>query len=425
MSTFEKAGVAETPAVVITSPENKAVSPRAFLANIDPHTYEFKYFAKPKRPKGIVSRGDQYEVEYILDSKGNPVIRNGRKVAVTFIDSNGKRQKRYVLDANGNKIVKRKRSGNQVCAIEIQRCAKAVTTREAAIATAEKKLMTAKDAVAIEKAKERLLLAIIKRDYTVERLDTMLAFAKQHNITTLKPHSDTSEDEKKKEKPSKGKLILASAHEKIIHLDKVKDDLLLTAKVQAQGTAKDAAFIALHTKYKWLVSSWSKPGKTPLETDDAVSKGVQGIWDAAMRFDVNRSGENGKFAVFSTVAYRWVHRNTRARTKADVKPGQFKVGSETKYLVSIDGQVNSDNEATEFTLASTESTEISDAMKMDVAAAMAALDEAQRMILEYRHFHQLPTDEIARIMRMPEQKVRILSSEANRILQDRLSAYGN
>src|SRR5581483_3813682 len=130
MSTIENAEVALTPAAGSTSSEIKTVNPKTVIANIDPHTYEFKHFTKPRKPKGIVTCGDTYE--YQKDEKGNFIWRT-----VTLENGKTKREKVPVLDADGNKIVKRKRAGNRVSAIEIQRCAKAVTTREAAIATAE------------------------------------------------------------------------------------------------------------------------------------------------------------------------------------------------------------------------------------------------------------------------------------------------
>jgi RNA polymerase sigma factor (sigma-70 family) len=318
----------------------------------------------------------------------------------------------------------------QVCNVEVQRCAKAVKSREADIATAEAALAaatkTCDDPVKCgvnpaklcrEKAKERVEIAKIRRDLTVAKFDYMLQYAKAHNLKTLEKRSP-----EKAKNPEKAKIVIAAA-ESIKHLDKVKEDYLLAAAVQANGSRSHSAFQKLCESYKWVVTRHARPGATPLETDDAITRGIEGLWDAAKRYNPLRTGKTGKGAIFTTVAYNWVRRNTRARKNADVKPGQYKVSGETKFLISIDGQVNDDDEKQEFSLAAVGSSEMSDSMKYDVAEALSSLDETQQTVLKLHHFDNMSIKQIAGVVNMPVNSVKVLVSQAHVLLQERLAGY--
>lgn len=357
------------------------------IATTDAQTRKFKWFKMPKEPKGLITRKDS--------------IRK-----VTLKDGS---------------VVHRVRKGHiQANILEIERCANAVKSREAAIAKAEDALTRASTPLEIEKAKERLEVCKIRRDHTVKRLEMLIAYAKEHNVATIEKRMQKDEDGKIiiPENASVKALKVIESRDRIKHLDKVKGDILLTAQIKAGGSRKNSAFEKLRDQYSWIVSKFTRTGATPLETDDAVSKGIQGLWDAAVRFDATRSR-----AVFSTVAYNWVRRNTRVRTKADVKPGQFMVNGETKYHISIDGQVNDDDENTEFSFASSQPTEDSDSLKSDVAEAMASLAAHHQEILRLRHFENMSYADIATTLSLPVNMVRQLTSEAHGMLQKKLLAY--
>ena len=370
MTSNELVGAELAPSAVVTS-EDKSHSALILPEKpelIIPQDKIFKWFKTPKEPRLIT-----------------------RKDAV-----------RKIRDDNGNVIKEIKRKGHtQVCNIEIKRCTKAVETRERAIALAERKLAEAKSPLAIEKAKERLEIAIIHRDNTLKRLDMFLKYAEEHNLKRNHPQAKSKADE-------------------IKHIIKVRDEIALTAAVKAGGSHSHSAFETLRDNYKWLVNKFARPGKTTLELEDAFARGVEGLWDAAMRFDATRSS-----ASYSTVAFNWVYRNTRARTRADVKPGQIMIDGELKYSVSIDGQYNNDdNEQSEFALASTESSTMSDSLKFDVAEALATLDAQHQEILHMRHFSNMSYDQIAKRVSMPVNLIKQLTTEAHRMLQDKLKAYG-
>lgn len=363
---------------------------------------KFTYFKTPREPR-VTVRGDTYEFEYEKDENGNHKLdAKGRRIFKR--DAHGK--KIHVLDEDGNKKVKRKRAGYvQANNLEIKRCVRAVETREKAIALAEKKLSEAKTPLAIEKAKERLEVATMRRDYTLKRLDLLLNHANEHNVVTLAKRSDT---------------VYTDAAKNIKHLIDVREDIVLTAAIKAGGSASHTAFDKLRNEYKWLVNKFARPGKTPLEPEDAFSGGVRGLWDAAMRYDATRSS-----ATYSTVAYNWVRRNTRARTRADAKPGQIMIDGKLKHSISIDAQrSDNDEEPSEFSLVSSESSTLTDSMKLDVAEALASLDGMHQEILKMRHFSNLSYDEIARTVSMPVNLVKQLTTEAHRKLQEKLKAYG-
>jgi RNA polymerase sigma factor (sigma-70 family) len=308
---------------------------------------------------------------------------------------------RKIRDASGNVIKEIKRKGHtQVCNIEIKRCTKAIETREKAIALAEKKLAIATTPLTIEKAKERLEVAILRRDNTLKRLDMFLDYAGEHNLKRNHPQARSKAAE-------------------IKHIIKVRDDIALTAAVKAGGSRSNDAFIKIQNEYKWLVTRFARPGKTTLELDDAFARGVQGLWDAAMRFDATRSG-----ASYSTVAFNWVYRNTRARTRADLKPGQLMINKELKYSISIDGQQNEDcSEQPEFSFASTESSTTGDSLKLDVTEALLLLESAHQEILHMRHFSGMSYEQIAKRVKMPIGLVKQLTGEAHELLQEKLRSY--
>lgn len=334
---------------------------------VAPEAKVFKWFKVPKEPK-LVTRKDSV---------------------------------RKIRDANGNVIREVKRKGHtQVCNIEIKRCTKALETREKDIAFAETKLAQATTPLAIEKAKERLEVSKLRRDNTLKRLDMFLKFAEEHNLKRNHPQAQGKADE-------------------IKHIIKVRDDIALTAAIKAKGSRSHDAFEKIRNDYKWLVSKFARPGKTPLEIEDAVARGVEGLWDTAMRYDATSS-----MASFSTVAYNWVYRNTRARTRADAKPGQVMIDGELKYSVSIDGYSgNDDEEQTEFSLVSTDSSTAGDSLKFDVEEALSSLDAHHQEILKMRNFDNLSYDEISNRVNMPVSLVKSLTSEAHKLLQQKLKSY--
>lgn len=357
------------------------------IAAVDAQTKKFKWFKAPKAPKGLITRKDSVRKLKQKDGSIKIVVRKGH---------------------------------TQANILEIERCANALKSREAAITKAEAAISKALTPSTKEKAKERVEVCKLRRDYTLKRLEILLAYAKEHNVATI---------EKRMDKDDKGKLIIPAdasesvkkvieSRDRINHLDKVKSDIILTAQIQAGGSRRDRAFEEIRDQYKWIVTKFTRPGATPLETDDAVSKGIQGLWDAAMRFDATRSR-----AAFSTVAYNWVRRNTRIRTKADVGPGKVLVSGQTKYLISIDGQVNDDDENAEFNLASTASTDDVTSMKKDVAEAMMSLDMHHQEILRLRHTEDMSYDEISETLSLPINMVRQLTGEAHKLLQKKLMAY--
>lgn len=360
------------------------------VATIDPFTKQYKWFKPPKEPKLTERKPGKRKIK-LKDGTIKEIERKGHK---------------------------------QVFNLEIKRCVKAIETREARIAAAEKALADAKTPLTKEKAQERLEVSILRRDYTIKRLDMLLDFAKDHNLKTI--------DKRRPEKAKNiqmSKIVLDAASD-IRHIVKVKNDIILTAAIKAQGSRSHVAFEKIVKDYTWVVTKFSRPGKTPLESDDAVSRGIQGLWDAAMRFDATYSKDSPtntgerRHAIFTTVAHNWVMRNTRARTRADAKPGQIKIDGKLRNIVSIDDHSGGDDdEGMEFAGASVESSVDADSVKFDVAEALSSLDKHHQEILKLRHFNNMSYEDIARTVRMPVNLVKQLTSEAHKLLQSKLGGY--
>lgn len=195
----------------------------------------------------------------------------------------------------------RARGHGQAPPNEIKRTLKALHTREMQITRAEERLRQAPagsgKAVA---AKKRVQDAVAARDYTRRRIEAMLSYATTHTFSNKAPQAQA------------GKPFIE-------HVVKTKDDIFLCAEVAAKHTGSNAAFEKLVAKYQWLIDKFTRPGTTNLEPDDACSGGLRGIWDAALRFDPLRQGSTGTYAAFATVAYSWVLRNTRSRTRSDAR----------------------------------------------------------------------------------------------------------
>jgi len=191
----------------------------------------------------------------------------------------------------------RSRGHGQAPPSQIKRVLHALRTQEAGITAAEKKL--AKDSSTWNKAGVKL--AIQKRDYTRARLDAMLAYAQEHTTT-------------------RNSSLAKASLPFLAHIAKCKEDIYLVTEAAAGHSGSNAAFEKLAKKYEWLLMTWTKQGRTELEPDDAFNRALTGLLDAALRYDPTRCGTDGRYAAFATVAYRWIHRNTRARTKAD-RPG--------------------------------------------------------------------------------------------------------
>jgi DNA-directed RNA polymerase specialized sigma24 family protein len=121
--------------------------------------------------------------------------------------------------------------------------------------------------------------------------------------------------------------VSVSNAKKIKHFRNVLEDTILVSKVRAKSSDSNSAYLSLELKYKQLMFKFGNESQTSLEREDAEQGVRQGIIDACQRYDPTHS----KMASFSTVAYSWAFRNSRARKNSQKRPGV--------YAPSCDGMI--------------------------------------------------------------------------------------
>lgn len=209
-------------------------------------------------------------------------------------------------------VTKTARGYLQVNAGDIRRAFRALRTRESRIGAAERRLAEAAKPTAKEKLKAALEKRIRERDYTRAKIENMLEFVKTHNLTNTAAQA-------------------VEHHAHLRHLIAVKDEAFLAAQVAGRNSKSDEALNKLVQICNHVIDIHMR--SSPLAQDDAFSRAIQGVWDAAMRFAPERST-----ARFPTVAYNWIRRNTRARTLADLPE---------KNVLSLDDLLDKEKVSTE------------------------------------------------------------------------------
>ena len=289
----------------------------------------------------------------------------------------------------------KRESYNQVCTNELKRCVDALTTREKRITNAEKALKQANTPLKLAKAQEQLEVAKLWRDFTLKRLNLMLEFAKQNNIKSITGKQIYNPE-------AESNKILFKAVKSIKHLEKAKEDILLISKIKAKGSESNNAFIKLTTKYDWIIKSGSDTRLLQIETDDAKSLSLKGMWEAALRYNPTEFN-----SAFGTIAHDWVRRNVQLRTKANAKPGQTLIKQQVTSLVSSDDLLDLPDE-TSVTTAS---------LRQNVYDTLLKLPEHYRKILCYKYYDNMTIQQIADTMSLPFYLTNKLLTEAYILLR--------
>lgn len=160
--------------------------------------------------------------------------------------------------------------------------------------------------------------------------------------------------------------IKASCRAKVIVSDRI-----LTDAVKSRGVASDLAMKLLVRRNIGCVRKHASGGNG-LDYDDAQSRGIEGLWTAAMKYDSDRG------VSFISYARSWVYRNTRNRgNKAD------------KILPSLGERPVIDKH---------HSSEFGDMLmiKNDISYALEKLDDKIRDVIRERFFMNKTIEEITK-----------------------------
>ena len=174
-------------------------------------------------------------------------------------------------------------------------------------------------------------------------------------------------------------------------------DKILTDGIKNGGRSADLAMRQIVKRHIGYVKQQAaKSGG--LTFDDACSRGIEGLWTAAMKYDAERG------ASFLTYARRWVFRNTQNRgTKADTALPQLP----------------SDDWAPE-----DKKSDIANWVRsQDVAEAMAGLEPKIKDVIFERFFNGRTLEEVARELDISKVTVIKRLKIGFRILKDHLKGY--
>lgn len=176
-------------------------------------------------------------------------------------------------------------------------------------------------------------------------------------------------------------------------------DKILSDAVKDGGAAADLAMKELVERHIGYVKQEAAKG-TGLSFNDALNRGIEGLWTAAMKYDESRG------ASFLTYARQWVHRNTKNRgSVADTALTQF----------PTDGWVPEDK--------SDEIKAID--LKNDMARALSKLDASTRDVVYNRFFVGLTLDELSSKLNISKNTaIKRLKSGCG-ILKEELKGYGS
>ena len=262
---------------------------------------------------------------------------------------------------------------------------------------------------------------------------------------------------------------------------RVLDDAIRCAKIKANTSECNQAYIELEADNWSLLVKFGDEKQTSLEGDDALQGVRQGLVDAAMRFsplkkkdekkgkwfkvaaDVQRSlakavkakdqkgidawegcaikanklakmeQENLAYAcaTFNTVAFSWCRRNSRARHYGQKRAGVYAPSIETIFLGDRGGVDSPAPNGAEFITSAVgalgtliPSSETPQSILLDLRDQVARLPEQQRSVVNLG-MAGLTTGQISDRMSITRVAVRKLKSTAFESLRDALAGYAN
>jgi RNA polymerase sigma factor (sigma-70 family) len=157
-------------------------------------------------------------------------------------------------------------------------------------------------------------------------------------------------------------------------------DEILTDLVKQKGERADEAMACLVERHTGFVKSYAGRSNG-LDFDDALARGFEGLWNAAMKYD---SSED---ASFLTYARQWVFRNTRNRGNiSDAPLAQY---SDENFIDTTNAFSDS----------------MSWSVKHDIDQALQKLDKDLRDLINKRFYLSMTIEEIADEMNCPKATV--------------------
>ena len=206
---------------------------------------------------------------------------------------------------------------------------------------------------------------------------------------------------------------------RITYFGKVVDDVILCAKIRAGTSDRHWAYDRLEAQNRQLLVKFGNEKQTLMEGADAEQGVRMGIIDAAMRFDPTRS----EGAMFTTVAYNWCRRNSRARHDYQKRAGV--------YAPSVEA-MGSDEDGNGMSALITESVgsvgtfgvseKVDQGLTLDVAEKVKLLPDDERTVVELELTGHTVV-QISRTMGVPTAKVRRLRVAAFEKLREGLVGY--
>jgi DNA-directed RNA polymerase specialized sigma24 family protein len=213
--------------------------------------------------------------------------------------------------------------------------------------------------------------------------------------------------------------LTVKAVKRIKYWSVVLDDYHRCCKIRAATSEAEQAYIDLEAANVNLLIKFGNEKQTSLEGADAEQGVRHGLIDAALRFDPLRK----EGATFSTVAYNWCRRNSRARHNGQKRAGVYApsidaITDETGGRTMV-SQVMS-NEGALGTFSPLDDAEPE--MVLDLREQVSRLPEDQRLVIE-GELQGLSSAAIAEKLQLTKAKVRKLKAAAFATLKQTLQGY--
>lgn len=172
-------------------------------------------------------------------------------------------------------------------------------------------------------------------------------------------------------------------------LDKASDNILCLAVQSGHSLLVNDSIVALIKRHRRSIEAFKRKqfGLSPEEIDVRCQEAV---WRSAKIFDPNHASK----AKFSTHLYRWLNRNSRARTKGD--KGDFLLAREEGMAVISSSRADANGDAVDLfdTIVVDRAEEEVKVDKKTLGGALRKIGKRQRQVLEL-HFYRNFTIEMA------------------------------
>lgn len=207
-------------------------------------------------------------------------------------------------------------------------------------------------------------------------------------------------------------------HDDLRYFDRVLEQFFLAKKSVAGNSLSADAFSELRDLTGKTVGHFKN--QSAREADDAEQAAVLGLMEAARKFDPDP--KVSKRAKFTTYASLWIRRRAQARKTSHCKPGVAIIKGKHVSTARIDMTDNDEGHADRFHPGTSKPNL---ALKIDVAEALADLDEQTRDLITDHLIHRVTLVTLEERTGLSISKIRGIINSGKAKLATALAAHAN